>query len=320
MQEIAKIRLNNEEYDFPIITGTENEKAIDISELRKKTGFVTLDRGYENTASTESAVTFVDGEKGILRYRGYPIEQLVSKSSFLEVAYLLINEELPTEKELANFIQGIHGVNRIHKNMEQFYAAFSKNIHPMTLVSTLVSALSGFYLDAYQTNSSPELVKLTINRLLAKTPTIISWAYKHIIGGKIMYQQNELSYCDNLQYMLFATPENNYTINPYISQTLDKLLILHADHEQSCSTSTVRLVGSSQVNLYSAISAGISALWGQNHGGANQAVIEMLEMINRDGRDIKKWIDKAKDESDPFELKGVGHRVYKTVDPRVKTD
>ncbi len=302
-----------------MIEGTENERAIDITALRQTTGgCITLDTGFKNTGATKSSITFVDGEKGILRYRGYPIEQLAEQSSFLEVSYLLIYGKLPSLKEYNDFTESIKQRMLIHEEMKKFYDAFPSHTHPMAIMISLTSAFSAFYLDSNNMNQPRELVDITIIRLLAKLPTIAAWAHKQNTGDPVMYPQSEFEYCDNFQYMLFASAKRKYEINPLISKTLEKLLILHADHEQNCSTSAVRLVGSSRTNLYTTIAAGIGALWGPLHGGANQAVMEMLENIKNDGGNVQKWIDKAKDKNDTFRLMGFGHRVYKNFDPRAK--
>jgi citrate synthase len=316
MSEIAKIELGGQVYEFPVIEGTEKEKAIDISKLRDMTGYVTLDTGYKNTGATKSAITFLDGELGILHYRGYSIEQLAEKASFLEVAYLLIYGELPTQTELDSFISSITKHTLIHEDMKQFFEAYPAKAHPMGVLASMVCSLSTFYPESLDPNRSKEAKDLTIHRLLAKLPTLAAWSYKNAMRHPFMYPRNEFSYCENFLHMMFAMPTEDYKVDPVVVSALNKLLILHADHEQNCSTSTVRIVGSSQSNLYSSISAGISALWGPLHGGANQEVIEMLEQIHQDGGDVDKWVAKAKDKEDPFRLMGFGHRVYKNFDPR----
>ena len=318
MSESAKIILNGETYEFPVVVGTENEKAIDISKLRASTGYITLDTGYKNTGSTSSAITFLNGEEGILRYRGYPIEQLAEKSSFLEVSFLLIYGHLPSKVELDRFKLSINKHTLVHEDIKRLLEAYPSNAHPMGMLSAMVGSLSTFYPESQNPNRAPEAVDLTIIRLLAKMPTLAAMAYRHSNGTPIMYPKNSLAYCANFLNMMFGMPTEEYELDPVIVNALDKLLILHADHEQNCSTSTVRIVGSSQANLYSSISAGVSALWGPLHGGANQAVIEMLESIKADGGDLKKWIDKAKDKNDGFRLMGFGHRVYKNFDPRAR--
>ena len=316
MSEIAKLELEGKVYEIPVIEGTENEKAIDISALRSKTGYVTLDTGYKNTGATTSAITFLDGEEGVLKYRGYPIEQLAEKATFIEVAYLLIYGELPTQTQLDNFSSSITKHTLVHEDMKQFFEAYPAKAHPMGVLSSMVCSLSTFYPESLDPNRSDEAKDLTIHRLLAKLPTLAAWSYKNSMRHPFMYPQNEYDYCKNFMYMMFSMPTEDYNVDPAITSTLNKLLILHADHEQNCSTSTVRIVGSSQANLYASISAGISALWGPLHGGANQAVLEMLEKIHNDGGDVDKWVLKAKDKEDPFRLMGFGHRVYKNFDPR----
>ena len=316
MSEIAKIELDGKTFEFPVIEGTENEKAIDISKLRDTTGYITLDPGYKNTGATKSSITYLDGEKGILHYRGYSIEQLAEQASFIEVAYLLIYGNLPTQSDLDVFTNSITKHTLVHEDMKQFFEAYPAKAHPMGVLASMVCSLSTFYPESLDPNRSPEAKDLTILRLLAKLPTLAAWSYKNAMRHPFMYPKNDLDYCSNFLHMMFAMPTENYTVDPVVSNALNKLLILHADHEQNCSTSTVRIVGSSQANLYASISAGISALWGPLHGGANQAVIEMLEQIHADGGDVDKWVTKAKDKEDPFRLMGFGHRVYKNFDPR----
>jgi len=316
MSEIAKIELEGKFYEFPVITGTEDEKAIDISSLRSATGYITLDRGFKNTGSCLSAITFLDGEKGILRYRGYPIEQLAEEASFLEVTYLILKGELPTREQLANFEATIDKHTLVHEDMKRFFEAYPAQAHPMGILASMICSMSTFYPESQDPNRSKEMFDLSINRLLAKLPTLAAMVYKNAMRHPFMYPKNDLGYVENFMYMMYGMPTEEYTPSPVIAKALNKLLILHADHEQNCSASTVRIVGSSQANLYAAISAGISALWGPLHGGANQAVIEMLEMIQNDGGDLDKWIAKAKDKDDSFRLMGFGHRVYKNFDPR----
>lgn len=316
MSEIAKIELDGKVYELPVITGTEDEKAIDISKLRALSGYITLDQGFKNTGSTQSAITFLDGENGILRYRGYSIEELAEKASFIEVAYLLIYGELPTKEELAKFQDSITKHTLVHEDMKQFFEAYPAQAHPMGILASMVCSLSTFYPESLNPNRSEADFDLTMHRLLAKLPTLAAWSYKNSMRHPFMYPKNNLDYCSNFLHMMFAMPTDEYKVDPKVSSALNKLLILHADHEQNCSTSTVRVVGSSQANLYAAISAGISALWGPLHGGANQAVIEMLEKIHNDGGDVDKWVLKAKDKDDSFRLMGFGHRVYKNFDPR----
>jgi citrate synthase len=316
MSEIAKLELEGKVYEFPVVVGTENEKAIDISKLRDATGYITLDTGYKNTGATKSSITFLDGELGILHYRGYPIEQLAEKATFLEVAFLLIYGNLPTQDQLNSFVNSITKHTLVHEDMKQFFEAYPAKAHPMGVLSSMVCSLSTFYPESLDPNRSPEAKDLTVHRLLAKLPTLAAWSYKNAMRHPFMYPKNDYDYCKNFMYMMFAMPTEDFKIDPVIVDALNKLLILHADHEQNCSTSTVRIVGSSQANLYASISAGISALWGPLHGGANQAVIEMLEKIHNDGGDVDKWVAKAKDKDDTFRLMGFGHRVYKNFDPR----
>ena len=318
MSDFAEIILDGKTYKLPVVEGTEGEKAIDISKLRDMTGYITLDSGYKNTGATKSAITFLDGEKGILQYRGYPIEELAEKSSFLEVSYLLIYGELPTKEEYATFQNNIRRRTLVHEDMRKIYDGFPVNAHPMGVMAGLASALATFYPGAIDPQLDEELTNLRIFRLMAKMPTLATWAYKNSLGHPVNYPKNSLNYCANFLYMMFALPVEEYEVDPDVEDALDKLLILHADNEQNCSTSTVRLAGSSQVSLYSAVSAGISSLWGPLHGGANQQVIEMLEAIRNDGGNVKKYVDKAKDKDDNFRLMGFGHRVYKNFDPRAK--
>ncbi|MFD1631998.1 citrate synthase [Pseudopedobacter beijingensis] len=318
MSETAEIRLGGNTYQLPVIEGTENEKAIDISKLRDQSGYITLDSGFKNTGATKSAITFLDGERGILKYRGYPIEELAEKASFLEVAYLLIYGELPTQEQVDKFQYQISRHTLVHEDMKKFFDGFPSKSHPMGQLSSLVCSLSAFYPESLDPNPSKEDQELTIIKLLAKMTTIVSWIYKKSLGHPVNYPQNKLDYVTNFMSMTFSYITEDYEVDPIVIDAMNKLLILHADHEQNCSTSTVRIVGSSDCNLYASISAGISALWGPLHGGANQAVIEMLEKIKNDGGDVDKWVAKAKDKNDPFRLMGFGHRVYKNFDPRAK--
>ena len=318
VKETVELIINGTCHEFPVVTGSENEKAIDISSLRRQTGYITLDVGFKNTGSTSSAITFLDGEKGILRYRGYPIEQLADNAKFLEVAYLLIHGELPDQSEYEAFENTITYHTLVHEDMKRFFDAYPTSAHPMGILAASVCTLSTFYPESQDPNRSVEAINRTMHRLLAKVPTLAAWAYKNAIRHPAMYPQNEFNYCENFLYMMFATPSEKYEPDPVVVNALNKLLILHADHEQNCSTSTVRVVGSSQANLYASVSAGVTALWGPLHGGANQAVIEMLETIKQDGGNLEKWISKAKDKEDPFRLMGFGHRVYKNFDPRAK--
>ncbi|MDB9774760.1 citrate synthase [Vicingaceae bacterium] len=318
MAEIVEVKVGDKVYQLPVIEGTEGEKAIDIAKLRAESGLVTIDPGFKNTGSTQSAITFLDGEKGILRYRGYSIEELAEKSSFLEVSYLLINGELPSSDELKKFKSDITHHTLIHEDIKNILEGFPSNAHPMGVLSSLVSTLTAFYPESLDPNRSAEGVNLSILRILAKLPTMAAWAYKNEVGHPVNYPDNKLAYCSNFLKMMFSLPTDDFEVDPVVADALDKLLILHADHEQNCSTSTVRLVGSSHASLYASISGGINALWGPLHGGANQAVIEMLEAIKADGGDVNKYMAKAKDKNDPFRLMGFGHRVYKNFDPRAK--
>jgi citrate synthase len=318
MSETAQLKIGDKTYDLPVIEGSENEKALDISKLRDLTGYITLDIGYKNTGATKSAITFLDGEQGILKYRGYPIEQLAEKSTFIEVAYLLIYGELPTQEQLENFQLQINRHTLVHEDMKKFFDGFPSKAHPMGQLSSLIGALAAFNPESLEPGLSPEIVDLEIHKLIAKMSTIVSWIYKKSLGHPVNYPKNKFDYVTNFMYMTFSQPTEEYEVNPVVIDAMNKLLILHADHEQNCSASTVRIVGSSDANLYASISAGISALWGPLHGGANQAVIEMLEQIKADGGDTDKWIAKAKDKNDPFRLMGFGHRVYKNFDPRAR--
>jgi len=318
MSETAKLILGDKTYEFPVIEGTESEKAIDISKLRDQTGYVTLDIGYKNTGATTSSITFLDGEQGILKYRGYPIEQLAEKSSFIEVAYLLIYGELPTQAQLADFQYQISRHTLVHEDMKKFFDGFPSRSHPMGQLSSLVCSLSAFYPESLKSNQTTEELNLSIIKMLGKMATIVSWIYKKSLGHPYIYPKNKYDYVTNFLHMTFGQRTEEVVIDPVVVTAMNTLLILHADHEQNCSTSTVRIVGSSESNIYASVSAGISALWGPLHGGANQAVIEMLEKIKEDGGDTDKWIKKAKDKNDPFRLMGFGHRVYKNFDPRAR--
>jgi citrate synthase len=318
MSEKAQIILDGKTYEFPVFVGSEGEKAIDISKLRDQSGYITLDFGYKNTGATTSAVTFLDGEQGILHYRGYPIEQLAEKASFLEVSYLLLFGELPNAKELNDFENQIRYHSLVHEDMKHFFEFFPSNAHPMGILSAMVNSLSTFYPKSQDPHRSINERMRTAIRLIAKFPTLAAISYKNNLGHPYMYPDNKLGYVENFLYMMYGLPTQPYQVDPVVADALNKLLILHADHEQNCSASTVRMVGSSQANLYSAVSAGIAALWGPLHGGANQEVIEMLETIRNDGGDIQKWVNKAKDKNDPFRLFGFGHRVYKNFDPRAR--
>ena len=318
MGKSAKLLYDGKEIELPLLTGTENEDAIDISKIRSETGLITLDKGYKNTGATTSKITYLDGEKGILRHRGYSIEELASKSSFTEVCFLLIYGELPTQSQLDNFEHEIRFHTLVHEDFKIILDGYPSKAHPMGVLSSLITSLTAFYPESLDPSRSRKLVDLSIVRILGKFPTFAAWSYKKRTGHPIIYPDNSLDYCSNFLKMMFALPSMEYEPNPVITDALNKLLILHADHEQNCSTSTVRIVGSAQSSIYPSISAGINALWGPLHGGANQAVIEMLDTIMNDNNDIDKYIKKAKDKSDPFRLMGFGHRVYKNFDPRAK--
>ena len=318
MSDFVELNYDGKVYQLPIIEGSEGEKAIDISKLRSASGLITIDKGFKNTGSTESAITFLDGEKGILRHRGYSIEELADKSSFIEVAYLVIYGELPTQEQLNDFQLEITRHTLVHEDVKAILEGFPSKAHPMGVISSLVSSLTAFYPKSLDPNRSTEEVNGTIIRIIAKLPTLAAWAFKNRMRQPLVYPNNNLDYCSNFLRMMFGLPTEEYHIDPVVSTALNKLLILHVDHEQNCSASTVRIVGSSHASLYASISAGIAALWGPLHGGANQAVIEMLEAIKADGGDVSKYIAKAKDKSDSFRLMGFGHRVYKNFDPRAR--
>lgn len=318
MSETAKFILNGESYEFPVIEGTEKEKGIDISSLRGKSGYVTFDVGYKNTGATESTITYISGEEGILRYRGYDIEELANKASFLEVAYLLLEGELPNKQQLATFEKEITRHTLVHEDVKYVFEAFPNGAHPMGQLMTMLSMFSSFYPDALNPHRNDTDRRLTIIRLIAKMPTLVAMIMKKRAGHPMVYPTNSLGYVENFMKMTFGHVTEEYEIDPVIISAMNKLLILHADHEQNCSASTVRLVGSSHANLYASVAAGVAALWGPLHGGANQQVLEMLEAIKNDGGDTEKWINKAKDKDDPFRLMGFGHRVYKNFDPRAK--
>ncbi len=312
----ATLEINGEKYEFPIIKGTENELAIDIKKLRGATGgIITIDPGYKNTGSCESAITFLDGEKGILRYRGYAIEDLAEKADFLEVAYALIFGELPNDEQLAKFHKDIKSQSIVDDDVKKILDAFPKSAHPMGVLASLTNALTAFNPSSVNVDSEEDMYKAIV-RILAKFPVLVAWTMRKKQGLPLDYGDSSLGYVENVLKMMFKQPNEEYTLNPIVVNALDKLLILHADHEQNCSTSTVRIVGSSHAGLFASLASGISALWGPLHGGANQAVLEMLEAIKADGGDTKKYMAKAKDKSDPFRLMGFGHRVYKNFDPR----
>ena len=318
MSDIAKLQIGDNSYEFPLVIGTENEVAIDIKTLRNATnGVITIDPGFKNTGSCESAITFLDGEKGILRYRGYPIEQLAEKADFLEVAYALIFGNLPTTEQLETFRSDIKKQSVVDDDIKKILDAFPKSAHPIGVLSSLTSALTAFNSSSVNVDSEEEMYR-AITKIMGKFPVLVAWTMRKKQGLPLNYGSNSLGYVENIMKMMFEQPNETYEVNPVIKDALDKLLILHADHEQNCSTSTVRIAGSSHVGLFSSLSTGISALWGPLHGGANQAVLEMLEAIKADGGDTKKYMAKAKDKSDPFRLMGFGHRVYKNFDPRAK--
>ena len=318
MSNSAILEVDGKKFEFPILKGSENEIAIDIKALRSSTGgIITLDSGFKNTGSCTSRITFLDGEKGILRHRGYAIEELTKKASFLEVAYLIIFGELPTREEFSKFEQDIKAESMINEEMKNILDGFPNSAHPMGILSSLTSALTAFNPGSVNVNSSEDMYK-SIVMLLGKFPVLASWAHRRNMGLPLNYADNSLDYVSNIMQLMFKIPTEEYKINPIAVRALCELLILHEDHEQNCSTSTVRIVGSSAAGLFASVSAGVSALWGPLHGGANQAVLEMLEDIQRDGGDVEKYIAKAKDKSDPFRLMGFGHRVYKNFDPRAR--
>src|SRR5690554_865949 len=318
MAKIATLELDGKKYELPVVEGTENELGIDIKNLRLDTkGVVTLDPGYKNTGACESAITFLNGEKGVLRYRGYSIEELAEKANFLEVCYLLIFGELPTTDQIKKFHNDIRAQSQVDEDVKKILDGFPKSAHPMGVLSSLTSALVAFNPSSVNVDSEEDMYKAIV-KILAKFPVLTAWTYRKRLGLPLDYGDDSLRYVENFIKMMFKKPSGEYTTKPTVVEALNKLLILHADHEQNCSTSTVRIVGSSHAGLFVSISAGIAALWGPLHGGANQAVIEMLEAIKEDGGDTKKFMAKAKDKNDPFRLMGFGHRVYKNFDPRAK--
>jgi citrate synthase len=317
MTEMATLTYKGQTYQLPVVEGTEGEKGIDISKLREASGLITLDSGYANTGSCTSAITFMDGEKGILRYRGIPVEQLAKYSTFRETAYLLVRGTLPTRRELNRFSVLLNDASLVHEDMKVFYQNFPKGSHPMGILSSMVNALRSFYPEL-QTQTVEEEIDVTVTRLLSKVRTLAAMSYKMSRGHTVVYPRPDLSYCANFLNMMFDSPVKPYEIDDDLVEALNVFWVLHADHEQNCSTSAVRMVGSGRVNLYAAISAGIAALWGPLHGGANQAVIEMLEDIATSGSGMQHYVDRAKDRQDAFRLMGFGHRVYKTYDPRAK--
>lgn len=316
MTEFVKLIYDGREYQLPLVTGSEGEKAIDIKKLRQESGLITLDTGYANTGSCSSAITFMDGEKGILRYRGIPVEELAQHSTFIETSYLLINGRLPSRDELTRFSVLLNDNSLVHEDMRSFYEKFPRSSHPMGILSSMVNALRSFYPEL-ETLELEEEINITVTRLLSKIRTMAAMSYKISRGHKVIYPRPDLTYCANFLNMMFDTPVKPYEIDPVVVKALEVFCILHADHEQNCSTSAVRMVGSARVNLYAAISAGIAALWGPLHGGANQAVIEMLTHI-AENKNMAEVIKRAKDRNDPLRLMGFGHRVYKTFDPRMK--
>ena len=315
MNKVAKLILEGKDYEFPVITGSEGEKAINISILRSKTGYITMDSGYVNTGSAVSAITYLNGEKGILRYRGIPIEQLAEKSTFVETSYLLIYGELPNKEQLKHFSDLLANHSMIHEDMKRFFDGYPAKAHPMAILSSMVCSLSAYYPESLHVF---ENFDIQATRLLSKLRTIVAFSYKKSIGHPVIYPQNHLSYCANFLQMMFAVPAEPYEVDPDMVRALNMLLILHADHEQNCSTSTVRMVGSSQANMYASISAGILALWGPLHGGANQAVLEMLEEIHASETKCSDFIESVKNKKSESRLMGFGHRVYKSYDPRAK--
>ncbi len=317
MGETARLIIGDKTVELPVITGSEGEKALDITSLRQETGYITMDPGLSNTGSCQSAITFMDGEKGILRYRGVPVEQLAEHSTFVETAYLLINGELPTRPQLSAFSELLNDHSLVHEDMQAFFQSYPPRSHPMGILSAMVTALRSFYPEL-DTNTKEEEADITVARLISKIRTLAAMSYKISRGHRVVYPRPDLDYCSNFLNMMFDSPVMTYDIHPSCVKALNIFWILHGDHEQNCSTSAVRLVGSGRVNVYAAISAGIAALWGPLHGGANQAVIEMLQKIQADGGDIGPYIRRAKDRDDPFRLMGFGHRVYKTYDPRAK--
>ena len=317
MSDHARIEFDGQSFEAPIVVGTEQEHGLDISKLRGETGLITYDAGYANTGACKSAITYLDGEAGILRYRGYPIDQLAEQSDFIETSYLLIYGELPTAKELESFRHQITLHTLLREDMRPLFDAFPRDAHPMAILSAATSALSTFYQDHYDP-FDPDDVEVSIYRLMAKLPTVAAWSYKKSIGQPYVYPQNEMGFAQNFLNMMFAVPAEPYKVDPEVAEALTLLLILHADHEQNASTSTVRLVGSTHANLFASIAAGITALWGPLHGGANQAAVEMLMEIRDAEGDTSSFIKRAKDKNDPFRLMGFGHRVYKNYDPRAK--
>jgi citrate synthase len=317
MDETAKLEIDGKTFEFPIVTGSEGERGIEVGKLRDLSGLITLDPGFKNTGSCVSKITFIDGEQGILRYRGYPIEELAEKSNFLEVAYLLIKGELPTPAQYEKWAKDIRYHTMLHEDLKRFFSAFPKDAHPMAVAAAVVAALSTFYPNELDPNDAHQ-VSISIDRLIAKFPTIAAYAHKHSIGHPFLYPDNSLGYVENFLRLMFGTPCEEFVADPVIARAIDVLLILHADHEQNCSTSTVRVVASSHANIFAAMASGISALWGPRHGGANQEVVEMLEQIASEGLTAKQFVERAKSKDDTSRLMGFGHRVYRNYDPRAK--
>jgi citrate synthase len=310
----ARLLLNDKEYEFPVFEGSEQEVAIDFTKLRAMTGAISYDPGYGNTGSCMSQITYIDGDQGILRYRGYPIEQLAQQATFVEVCHLLIYGHLPNAQELDAFVQRLNKHTLIHEDLKKLFEGYPPSAHPMAIMSAMVISLSAYHPDLLD----PEIIDSNIMRLLAKFKTVAAFAYKKSIGQPYVYPRSDLGYAEDFLHMMFAVPTHPYTVDPVVAKALDMLLILHADHEQNCSTSTVRMVGSSQANVFASVAAGVNALWGPLHGGANQEVIMMLDEIHKDGGDVKKYVNLAKDKNSHFRLMGFGHRVYKNFDPRAK--
>ncbi len=317
MDETAKLEFEGKTYELPVVLGAEGERGIDIGKLRAESGLITLDPGYKNTGSCQSEICFIDGEQGILRYRGYRIDDLAERSSFLEVAYLLINGELPTQAQYDGWLDALRYHTMLHEDVKRFFDSFPKDAHPMAVAAAVVSAISTFYPEDLDPEDKDQ-VYVSTNRLIAKFPTIAAYAHKHSLGQPFLYPDNDLGYVDNFLRLMFGTPCEEFEVDPAVSHAIELLLILHADHEQNCSTSTVRMVGSSHANLFASIGSGINALWGPRHGGANQEVIEMLDSIAEEGLTARQFVDRAKDRDDTSRLMGFGHRVYRNYDPRAK--
>jgi len=313
----AALAVDGSRLDLPVVIGTEQERGLDISRLRPETGFVTLDKGFANTTETVSRVTYLNGEEGILRYRGYPIEQLAEHATFLEVAYLLYHGELPTKDQLEAYEEDVTSHTLLREDFKHLFEAFPVDAHPMQILASATSALASYYPDALDPFDEPSIA-ISTTRLIAKLPTVAAWAYKHSMDQPYVYPRNDLAYTPNFLHMMFALPTAGYDVNPIVARALDRIFVLHADHGQNCSSSTVRMVGSGQANLFSSIAAGIHALSGPSHGGANQAVLEMLEEIVSEGSGVQPWVEKAKNREDPFRLMGFGHRIYRNFDPRAE--